>query len=81
METRKRAYALQKKESQEQRTNDLLDKLDLTGMEDWTDENQERAKKIFSEFNDVFALNSMELGKTSLVKHVIKLDNPVPFKE
>ena len=50
-------------------------------MEDWTDENQERAKKIFSEFNDVFALNSMELGKTSLVKHVIKLDNPVPFKE
>ena len=50
-------------------------------MEDWTDENQERAKKIFSEFNDVFALNLMELGKTSLVKHVIKLDNPVPFKE
>ena len=23
----------------------------------------------------------MELGKTSLVKHIIKLDNPVPFKE
>ena len=81
MESRKRAYALRKKESQEQRTNDLLDKLDLTGMEDWTGENQERAKKIFSEFNNVFALNSMELGKTSLVKHVIKLDNPVPFKE
>ena len=50
-------------------------------MEDWSEESQERAKKILSEFNDVFAFHLMELGKTSLVKHVIKLDNPVPFKE
>ena len=29
----------------------------------------------------IFAVDDLELGKTDLVKHVIKLDNYVPFKE
>ena len=29
----------------------------------------------------LFALNDLELGKTSKVKHEIKLSNPVPFKD
>ena len=31
--------------------------------------------------NHVFAVDDLELGKTDLVKHEIKLDNYVPFKE
>ena len=31
--------------------------------------------------NHIFAVDDLELGKTDLVKHVIKLDNYVPFKE
>ena len=31
--------------------------------------------------NKIFAVNDLELGKTDFVKHVIKLDNYVPFKE
>ena len=31
--------------------------------------------------NHIFAVDDLELGKTDLVKHVIKLDNYVPIKE
>ena len=34
-----------------------------------------------SEYQHHFELNLSELGKTSLVKHDIKLDNPTLFKE
>ena len=33
------------------------------------------------EFQDIFALSDLELGKTSLVKHHILVTNPVPFKD
>ena len=32
-------------------------------------------------YHDIFALEPLELGKTNIVKHVIKVNNPVPFKE
>ena len=33
------------------------------------------------EYQHLFAMSLSELGKTSLVQHDIKLDNPTPFKE
>ena len=33
------------------------------------------------EYQHLFALNDLELGKTSKVKHQIKLNNNVPFKD
>ena len=33
------------------------------------------------EYQHLFALNDLELGKTSKVKHKIKLSNPTPFKD
>ena len=33
------------------------------------------------EYQDLFAVNLSELGKTSLVQHDIKLDDVTPFKE
>ena len=33
------------------------------------------------EYQHLFTLNDLELGKISMVKHEIKLSNPVPFKD
>ena len=33
------------------------------------------------DFEDIFALEPLELGKMNLVKHTIKVSNPIPFKE
>ena len=59
----------------------LFSKLDLSGMENWPKEKQDEMKKVFKDYYYLFALEDLELGKTSLVKHVIKLDDPKPFCE
>ena len=50
-------------------------------MENWDVEKQNRAKAIMKKYHDIFALEPLELGRTNIVKHVIKVDNRVPFKE
>ena len=62
------------------KTNEFK-KLSLEGMRDWGIENQEKAKMIMKKYHDIFALEPLELGRMNLVKHVIKVNNPVPFKE
>ena len=59
----------------------MIEKLSLEGMKNWGIEYQERAKTIMKEYHDIFALELLELGKTNIVKHVIKVNDPVPFKE
>ena len=59
----------------------LFDKLYLSGIEDWSDEDQEEVQKLIKEFGFLFALNDLDLGKTSIVKHIIKLMDYTPFKE
>ena len=59
----------------------LLDKLDLSGIEDWSNEDQEEVQKLIKDFGFLFALNELHLGKTSIVKHTIKCTNYTPFKE
>ena len=59
----------------------MIEKLSLEGMKNWGIEYQERAKTIMKKYHDIFALEPLELGKTNIVKHVIKVNNPVPFKE
>ena len=50
-------------------------------MEAWTNECKWEAEQTMKDFEDIFALEPLELGKTNLVKHSIKVDNPIPFKE
>ena len=38
-------------------------------------------KDLFREYAHIFALESVDMGHTSVVKHKIKLDNYTPFKE
>ena len=56
-------------------------KLDLDSMKEWDPKWQVKAVEIMRSYQDIFALEPMELGKTNLVKHVIRVDNPIPFKE
>ena len=70
---------LPKKE--DERMSKILEKLDLTGTESWTEQQQCSVKKLFGEYQHLFALNLKELGKTSLVQHEIRLSDRTPFKE
>ena len=65
----------------EKRVVKLMEKLDLNGMETWTEECKKGAEQIMKDYEDIFALEPLELGKTNLVKHSIKVNNPIPFKE
>ena len=59
----------------------LMSKLDLTGIKDWSLEEQKEVKNLIIEYGSLFALKDMDLGKTDKVKHSIKLDDYTLFKE
>ena len=65
----------------EERFEELKSKLDLTEMEQWEEKDRESALQLFQEFQYLFALDDMELGKTDKVKHKIELTDYTPFKE
>ena len=59
----------------------LLSKIDLSSFENWTNDLKTKTQELFKEYAHVFALESLDMGHTSLVKHKIKLDNYTLFKE
>ena len=65
----------------EEKQKQLFDKVDLTGTEDWTDDQKDSVKQLFTNFGKLFAIEQTDLGHTDLVKHKIKLDDYTPFKE
>ena len=58
----------------------LLEKLDLTGLEAWT---EDQAHSLLKEYHDIFSLEKCDLGHTKAAKHKIVLKDPntPPFKE
>ena len=64
-----------------ERLNELFTKLDLKGIEGWPDDLQQKVHDLMVEYQHLFALNDLELGKMSKVKHQIKLNNNVSFKD
>ena len=59
----------------------VLEKLDLSGMDDWSLELKIKAKSLLCEYSDIFSRHDLDLGKTHLVKHDIKLMDKTPFKQ
>ena len=59
----------------------LFSKINLTGAQGWDPALSEEAQQLFHEFAHIFALESTDIGHTSMVKHQIRLDNYTPFKE
>ena len=64
-----------------ERLNVLFEKLNLKGIEEWSEIEQAEVHESMTKFQHLFALSDLELGCTSLVKHRINVNNPVPFKE
>ena len=60
---------------------DILQKLNLFGMEDWEPQLQPEARDLIHKFACIFSQNDLYLGKTSIVKHSIKANDLIPFKE
>ena len=60
---------------------DILQKLNLSGMEEWEHPFQKAARDLISELTCIFSQDDLDLGKTSIVKHSIKVNDSVPFKE
>ena len=68
-------------EKDDDRLSKILKKLDLKGIESWTEQQQLPVRKLLKDYQHLFALNLKELGKTSLVQHEIQLSDKTPFKE
>ena len=64
-----------------EKENLLFSKIDLSGAKDWDSELINEAKQLFHKYAHIFALESSDMGHTSIVKHKIRLDNYTPFKE
>ena len=60
---------------------DFKSHIDLSGLEDWPEKLQHEAKEMLKRNAKVFSKDDMDMGRTNLVKHHIKLTDPVPFKE
>ena len=65
----------------DKRVSKILEKLDLEGIESWTEQQHCSVRKLLEEYQHLFALNLKEVGKTSLVQYEIKLSDKTPFKE
>ena len=65
---------MQPKLTQEQRDK-LFSKLDLTGYDDWTQDQHDAMDDVIEHYHHIFAVEDLELGRTDLVKHEIKLTN------
>ena len=62
------------------RTQELIDQLDI----EWKNTSGEEAaglKSVLKEFNEVFALDPMEVGRTDLVQHTINTGEHGPVKQ
>ena len=63
------------------RQEKLLEKLNLDGLVHWSPENASKARELILSYHDVFALESNELGCTSVIEHKIHIENSEPFKK
>ena len=59
----------------------ILEEVNLQGLEEWPEEEQDRARKLLVKWEHLFACSDLDLGKTSLIKHLIKLNEWSPFKQ
>ena len=60
---------------------EILQKVDLLRITDWDLAEQGEAHNLICECACIFSQNDLDLGKTSIVKHSIKLTDSTPFKD
>ena len=55
-------------------------KLALSRVLSWSDQDKWDVTSLIEEYHHVLAVDDLELGKTDLVKHSIKLNDYTPFR-
>ena len=51
------------------------------GLDSWTADQKQSAKKLLVESAAVFSKNDLDRGKCNILKHAIKITDPQPFME
>ena len=59
----------------------VLEALDLQGLKEWPESEQKQARELLLKWEHLFAHSDLDLGKTALIKHKIRLTKQMPFKE
>ena len=59
----------------------ILQKFNLSGMEEWESPLQQATQDLICKSTYIFSQDDLDLGKISIVKHSIKVNDPVLFKE
>ena len=59
----------------------VLEALDLQGLEEWPESEQKWARELLLKWEHLFVHSNLDLGKTALIKHKIRLTDQTPFKE
>ena len=59
----------------------VLEALDLQGLIEWPESEQKQTRELLLKWEHLFAHSNLDLGKTTLTKHKIKLTDQTPFKE
>ena len=54
----------------------LLEKLDLSGLEAWPEDQAEKARGPLKEYHDIFSVEKHDMGHTEAAKHRIVLKDP-----
>ena len=57
----------------------LLDKLDLSGLEEWPTEQAEKARGLLKEYHDIFFLEKQDMGHTKAAEHKMFLRTRIPL--
>ena len=64
-----------------QRCGKLFDELDLSGLDLWAPEMEDKARQLLAKYHELFSLDQAELGCTHSTEHAIKVTDDTPFKE
>ena len=63
----------------EQRLEMFFSKLYISGVQSWSNQDRDNVTSLIEEYHHLFALDDLELGKTDMIKHSIKLSDYTPF--
>ena len=58
-----------------------MEALDLQGLKEWPESEQKWARELLLKWEHLFVHCNLDLGKTVLIKHKIRLTEQMPFKE
>ena len=61
--------------------NELFTTLDLSGLDTWDPSLEEETRSLIKEYAHIFSMGDMDLGKTSVIKHNIKVTDPIRFRD